>query len=140
MSFTLTPKLTLTGTATDFPDAIALSQEKALTVSQPYVGFSRDTAPASGGTLNEIKPSGSANQYLYVKHTGFQADGTTATTNQLGLYVTGLDTDSDTNTIEFARIAANEFAIIPIMSNKIISALSSSSHVIQFEYAYFTAG
>ena len=139
---TLTPKLTLVGKADDFGDAInlAVTVSGGLTVAQPYVGFSKTAAAANGGSLVEIKPTGSANQYLYVKHTGKQSDGSTATTNQLGVYFTGVDTDTDTNTIESLRLAANEWAFMPVKSNVVAKVLSSSSHTIQVEYAYFTAG
>jgi hypothetical protein len=137
---TLTPKLTLDSSDHVTGETLSLSTTKGLGIVAPTVGLSMVDAEVTGGSLTDIKPSGSANQYVYVKHTGFQADGTTATTNQLAVFFTGTDTDGDTNTIESIRLAAGEFAFFPCMSNKIVKVKSSSTHVIKTEYAYFTAG
>ena len=128
---TLTPTLTLAGTAADFGAALSLSVTDSLTVGNPTVGISKIVAPATGGSEVEIKPTGSANQYTYVKHTGYQADGTTATTNQLSVLFGATDT---------IRLAAEEFAFFPCKSDVTVSVESTSSHAIQVEYAYFTAG
>ena len=144
MSNKLNPTLTLesnSGSTGAFEDAaISLSVTDELTIANPIVGISKIQAEASSGSLVTIKPSGSANQYVYIKNTGFQADGTTATTNQLSVFFNGTDTDGDTNTLESLRLAADEFAFFPCMSNKVVQIRSSSSHVILTEYAYFTAG
>ena len=137
---TLTPKLTLTSSDHVTGETLGLSVDDNLTIVAPTVGLSMVDAEVTGGSLTDIKPSGSANQYVYIKHTGFQADGTTATTNQLAVFFTGTDTDGDTNTLESLRLAAGEFAFFPCMSNKIVKVKSSSTHVVKAEYAYFTAG
>tara|TARA_R100000152_G_C6650731_1_gene92426 strand:+ start:184 stop:603 length:420 start_codon:yes stop_codon:yes gene_type:complete len=137
---TITPKLTINSTTAITGETLNISVDDTLTVVSPIVGLSVVDAEATSGSLTTIKPSGSANQYVYVKHTGYQADGTTATTNQLAVFVEGTDTDGDTNTIETLRLAAQEFAFFPVMSNKIVKVKSSSTHVVKTEYAYWTAG
>lgn len=127
---TLTAAVTLTSTDAT-TDALSLSISKSLTVGPPSIGVSKTAIEAAGGTATVLKPSGSANQYLYIKHTGYQADGTTATTNQITVELDG-------NT-DLLRIAAGEWAFFPVKSSIIAEALSSSTHLILIEYAYWTA-
>jgi hypothetical protein len=127
---TLTPTLTLSSTDAS-SDTLALSVTDSLTIGAPAIGVSKTAIAASGGTASVLKPSGSANQYFYIRHTGYQADGTTATTNQVAVELGG-------NT-DLLRIAAGEWAFFPVKSDVIVEALSSSSHLILIEYAYWTA-
>ena len=46
---TLTPALTLSGTAADFGAVLSLSTSVALTANEPYIGISRITATTTGG-------------------------------------------------------------------------------------------
>ena len=127
---TLAPTLTLTST-TLTTDNLNLSVSDSLTVGHPFIGVSKVAIAVSGGTATVLKPSGSANQYLYIKHTGYQTDGSTATTNQVAVELGG-------NT-DLLRIAAGEFAFFPVKSDVVVEALSSSSQTILVEYAYWTA-
>ena len=126
---TVTAALTLTST-TATTDDLKLSVSSTLNIGVPSVGVSKTTCAASGGTATVIVPSGSGNQYVYIKHTGFQADGATATTNQLAIELGG-------NT-DLIRLSAGEFCFFPSKSDAVVEALSSSSHVILIEYAYWT--
>ena len=126
---TLVPTLTLTSTdATS--DALSLSVTDSLTVGAPQVGLSKIAVAATGGTASVLVPSGSGNQYVYIKHTGFQADGTTATTQQLAIEV-GTNTD-------LLRLSAGEFCFFTAKSDVVIEALSSGNQLILIEYAYWT--
>jgi hypothetical protein len=127
---TLTPTLTLASTDVT-SDTLSFSVTDSLTVVAPIVGISKITAEASTGSVVALVPSGSANQYVYISHTGFQGDGTTATTNQLSVLFTST---------EGLRIAAGEFAFFPSKSSVVVNVQSSGSHTILLEYAYFTAG
>ena len=51
---TITPKLTLTGTAADFGNVISLEATTNLTIIEPFVGFSRITATTTGNESNIV--------------------------------------------------------------------------------------
>ena len=127
---TMNAAITLTSTDAT-TDALSLTVTDTLTIGAPSVGVSKTAIAVSGGTASVLKPSGSANQYFYIKHTGFQTDGTTATTNQVAVELGG-------NT-DLLRLAAGEWAFFPVKSDVVVEALSSSSHLILIEYAYWTA-
>ena len=126
---TLNATLTLSSTDAS-SDTLSLTVNDTLTIGPPSTGVSKVACEASTGSVVALKPSGSANQYTYVKHTGYQADGTTATTNQLVIKFAST---------ESLRLAAGEFAFFPTKSDVVVNAISSSSHVILIEYGYWTA-
>ena len=128
---TIAPKFTLTTSGLTTATTISMSVENSLNVVQPIIGSAHATAPVSSGTAEEIVPTGSDNQYVFIRHTGKQADGTTATTNQLSVLF---------GSTEGLRISAEEFAFFPSKSDVVVKVLSSSSQTIQVEYAYYTAG
>tara|TARA_R110002050_G_scaffold298407_1_gene461684 strand:+ start:121 stop:513 length:393 start_codon:yes stop_codon:yes gene_type:complete len=128
---TITPKLTITSTTAVTGETLNISVDDQLTVVSPIVGLSVVDAEVTGGSVTAIKPSGAANQYVYVKHTGYQADGTSATTNQLVIKFAST---------ESLRLAANEFAFFPCKSDVVVNIISSSTQVVKTEYAYWTAG
>jgi len=128
---TITPKLTITSTTAVTGETLNISVDDLLVVASPIVGMSVVDAEVTSGSVTAIKPSGSANQYVYIKHTGFQADGTSATTNQL--VVKFASTES-------LRLAAGEFAFFPCKSDVVVNVISSSTQVVKTEYAYWTAG
>ena len=74
---TLTPKLTLTGTAADFGNAIALEATTGLTIDEPFVGFSRITATTTGNA-SIILPSVDAPRYVYIRPTGLNSAGSSS--------------------------------------------------------------
>ena len=130
----LKPTLTITGTAADLGTTLSLSETPtgdSLTVIAPMIGISKMVAPATGGTEENIVPSGSDNQYTYIKNTGFQADGTTATNDQLSVLFGAVDC---------IRLKPGEFAFFPCLSTVLVNVESDGSHAIQVEYAYWTAG
>jgi hypothetical protein len=127
---TLTPTLKLESTDISANETLGLSVTDTLTVGTPSQGMSKVATAASGGSVVALVPSGSANQYVYIKHTGYQADGSTATTNQLSVLFTGT---------EGLRLAAGEFAFFPSKSDVVVNVVSASSHTILIEYAYWTA-
>ena len=126
---TLTSTLTLVSTDAT-TDALSLTASSALTVGPPQVGISKVAAEASGGSDTAIKPSATANQYLYIKHTGKQGDGSTATTSALVV-------KAGSTTI--LVVGADEFAFLPVKNDVVINIVSSSAHTILTEYAYWSA-
>ena len=74
---TITPKLTLTGTAADFGNVISLEATTNLTIIEPFVGFSRITATTTGGD-SIIVPNVNSAKYVYIKHTGLNSAGSSS--------------------------------------------------------------
>ena len=127
---TVTATLTLVSTDAT-TDELSLTASSSLTIGPPQIGISKTAVAASGGTATVLVPSGSNNQYVYIKHTGKQSDGSTATTNQLAIEL-GTNTD-------LLRLGAGEFCFFPSKSDELVEVLSSSSQTILIEYAYWTA-
>ena len=132
---TLTPTLTLAGTAADFGAALSLSVTAAISEKAPLQAVSLIACEVNGGTKVDLDPAGGGNKYVYVKHTGKQADGTTATTNTLEVHVHDGSAARD-----IGRLNAEEFLFMPVLSAGKVQVISNSSETIQVEYAYFTAG
>ncbi len=129
---TLTPKLTLTGTAADFGAALSLSASTGLTVDEPFVGISRITATTTGGD-SIIVPSVNSPKYVYIKHTGLKADGSANNTDKVKV-----ETADGTAILELKK---DEFAFFPYYSQgACLLQLETSANTVQVEYAYFTRG
>lgn len=131
---TLTPTLSLAGTAADFGSALALSIADTLSVKAPLQAVSFIACAVSGGAKIDLDPAGGGNKYVYVKHTGKQQDGSTATTNTLEVHVHDGSAARD-----IGRLKAGEFLFMPILSAGKVQVVSGSSQTVQVEYAYFTA-
>ena len=127
---TLVPTLTLTDSTT-FSDDISFSVTDSLNVTAPSQSLTTVAIEASSGSVTAIKPSGADNQYIFVRHTGYQSDGTTATTNQVLVKAASQ---------EAIRLKTGEWAFFPCHSGTVLNAISSSTHTIIIEYAYWTAG
>ena len=127
----LVPTLTLTDTTT-FSDEISFSVTDSLTTAAPSQSLTKVAIAASGGSATTLVAAGSANQYVFIRHTGYQSDGTSATTNQLAIELGG-------NT-DLLRLSANEWCFFTSKSSEAVEALSSSSQTILVEYAYWTQG
>ena len=128
---TLTPTLTLASTDLS-SDTLSISVTDSLSVKAPFITAAIKVANASGGSNVDLDSTGGGNKFVYVKHTGFQADGTTATTNELVVYV------NDGTAEDIGRLSAGEFLFIPVLSANKVQVISGSSHQIQVEYAFFT--
>jgi hypothetical protein len=125
----LIPTLTIKDTTT-FSDEINFSVTDSLTTGAPSQSLTKVAVAASGGSATTLVAAGSANQYVFIKHTGKQSDGSTDTTNQLAIELGG-------NT-DLLRLSANEWCFFTSKSDEAVEALSSSSQTIIVEYAYWT--
>ena len=127
---TLTPTLTLTSTdATS--DQLAFSVTDNLTVTAPYVGPSK-TSVTTTGANNIIQPATDGQTYyVYVKHTGVDASGSTVTST-LNIELTG--------DVIIGKLAAGEFMFMPVGGHSLGVQLQSSAGTIVAEYMYFTKG
>ena len=118
-----------TGTSNNMD--IDLSVSDILTVVAPLQGLSAASVSTVGAS-NIIQPDTSgATYYLYVKHTG-TTDGSTATTENLGVELTGDE--------PFAVLAPDEFCFVPVGGGSFGIQLQSAAGTIQAEYAWFKKG
>ena len=128
---TLTANLTLTSTDAS-SDELSLTTSKALTIGPPQVGISKISVPAGSGNKAIIVPSLDARRFVYVKHTGVDAGGSTVATE---IYVETSDG------AWFSKLAAQEWMFLPINANGAqVIQLRATSGTIVAEYAYFTRG
>ena len=128
---TLIPTLSLSSTAAT-SDPLSFSVTDSLTVGPPSVGISKVAINVAGGADITLVPSSAGNKYVYIKHTTFQADGSTASNNEIVIDFAAAATDS-------IRINSGEFAFFPAKANTIITAVSNHTSTILVEYAYWTA-
>ena len=127
---TLTPTLTLASTdATS--DVLNLSVTDSLTIQAPMKALSTKAVAAGGGGNTVIVPSSAGIKYAYIKHTGKQSDASTATTNNLIINFGGTAGLS---------LGPEEFSFFPAQASVEVTGISSSSHTVLVEYAYFTEG
>ena len=126
---TLTPKLTLE--STDITnDNLSLAVSDSLTVGPPSIGISKVAINVAGGADITLVASSAGNKYVYIKHTGYQSDGTTASNNEIVV---------DFGTTDSIRLNAGEFAFFPAKASTAITAVSNHTSTILVEYAYWTA-
>tara|TARA_R100001079_G_C4395866_1_gene129290 strand:- start:402 stop:791 length:390 start_codon:yes stop_codon:yes gene_type:complete len=125
---TVTAALTLTST-TATSDDLKLSVSSPLTTTNPVVTSAKTSVDTTGAN-NIIQPrTDGQTYYVYVKHTGVDASGSTVTTT-LNVELTG-------DTV-FGKLAANEFMFVPVGGHSLGVQLQASSGTIVAEYAYFT--
>ena len=131
----LIPTLTLFS-SDNTSDQLSFSISDELTVVAPSINLSTIIATATGSD-SVIVPASTGIRYLYVKHTG-TTDGTTSTVRQVDVEFTTGEA--------IARLSAGEFLFIPVHHAEASVGVnlhvqhSSSSDVVQLEYAYWTKG
>ena len=125
---TLTPTLTLTGTAADFGADLSVSETDAISVGAPIIGVSTH-AVTTVGADNIIAASADSTKLVYVKHTGKDAGGSDVTTDL---------TIETTGNVPFGKLNAGEFAWIPHYNGTSGVQLQASSGTIVAEYAVFS--
>jgi len=127
---TLTPTLSLSATAGQVAsDALSFSVSDTLSVTTPIKGLSKKAVAVGGGGNTVLVPSSAGIKYTYIKHTGKQSDNSTATTNNLIINFGGTAGLS---------LGPEEFAWLPAQASTEITGISSSSHTILVECAYYT--
>ena len=123
--------VTLTLASTDVSsDNLNMTVTDSLTVGPPQAGFSKLAANVSGGANVTLHTTTANPTYFFIKHTGFQSDGSTSTTNMLEVKL-GSD--------DVLRLKANEFAFLPIVTGSAVNVVSNSTQTVLVEYAYFSA-
>tara|TARA_Y100000593_G_C4143620_1_gene253512 strand:- start:213 stop:632 length:420 start_codon:yes stop_codon:yes gene_type:complete len=134
---TLTNKLTLTGTAADFGQALSFNYSKDMTVQKPWTGISRlkiDATSAEDTVLDAID----SRRFVYIKHTGLDSAGA-ATTEKLYIEVD----DGDQAGVPSERIGylkSGEWCFFPLDDTDGTSNLvaETSAGDVIIEYAYWT--
>ena len=131
---TLVPTLTLTSSDLT-SDSLSLTVTDSLTVTNPFIGPSKKACNVNGGAKVDLDATGSANKYVFVKHSGYQSDGSTATTNKLEVHIHDGSAARD-----IMRLEAGEFAYFPLLAAAKVQVVSGSSQTILVEYAFYTKG
>tara|TARA_R100000781_G_scaffold41242_1_gene28431 strand:+ start:182 stop:571 length:390 start_codon:yes stop_codon:yes gene_type:complete len=127
---TLKPTLTLLSTDLS-NDELSLSVTDELTVTSPHIALAKASVSTTGAN-NIIQPATDGQTYyVYVKHTGVDASGSTVTTT-LNIELTG--------DVVIGKLAAGEFMFMPVGGHSLGVQLQASSGTIVAEYAYFTKG
>ena len=127
---TLKPTLTLASTDLS-SDELNFTVTDSLTIGQDYRALARTTVSTVGAS-NIIQPTTTgATYYLYVKHTG-TTDGSTSTSENLGVELTG--------DVPFAVLAPEEFCFLPVGGGSFGVQLQAASGTIVAEYAFFVKG
>lgn len=125
---TLTPTLTLSS-ADATTDQLSFSVTDQLSVTAPHVGLAK-LAVTTTGANNIIQPATDGQTYyVYVKHTGVDANGSTVTTT-MNVELTG--------DVVIGKLAAGEFMFMPVGGHSLGVQLQASGATIVAEYAYFT--
>ena len=126
---TLKPTISLVSTdATS--DSLSFSVTDSLTVGPPAVGLSKVSIEASSGSDTTFVASSAGNKYVFIRHTGFQGDGSTSTTAEVVV---------DFGTTDSIRLGKEEFAFFPAKASTAITGIASGLSTILVEYAYWTA-
>ena len=121
---------TLTLASTDvISDTLNMTVTDSLSVTTPIKALSKKAVAAGGGGNTVLIPSSAGIKYAYIKHTGKQSDNSTATTNNLIINFGGTASLS---------LGPEEFAFFPAQASTEITGISSSSHTVLVECAYFT--
>ena len=129
----LVPTLILTDTTT-FSDEVSFSVTDSLTTVAPAQALSLINATDTGDEAIII-PAAVTIAYLFARHTGFAADGTTANTQLVDVEFT---TDE-----AIARLGAGEWLFMPINHGGASVGVQfevQHASVVKMEYAYWTKG
>ena len=125
---TLIPTLTLSSTDAT-TDLLNFSVTDTLSITAPHIGLAK-TSVSTTGANNIIQPATDGQTYyVYVRHTGVDANGWDITTT-LNIELTG--------DVVIGKLAVGEFMFMPVGGHSLGVQLQASSGTIVAEYAYFT--
>ena len=126
----LNVNLRLTSTEISNNEVLSLDVSDELTVTDPFIGLAQVAATTTGNETI-ILTSHSSIRYLYLKHTGVDAGGSSASAT--------LQVEIE-NGKSFGELGADEFLFVPIGQNSgsVAVQLEASSGTIVAEYAFFT--
>lgn len=133
----LKPTLTLAGTAADLGSTLALTVNDDLSITTPQRNVSRISIgdEYNTGAQDALRVASTVTDgptYVYIKHSGFQGDGTTVSTDKVQL--------KNANGVMFAQLDPQEFVFFPFYDGGAMTLIAHSSHTtntITVEYAYW---
>tara|TARA_R110002012_G_scaffold267210_1_gene450924 strand:+ start:266 stop:661 length:396 start_codon:yes stop_codon:yes gene_type:complete len=127
---TLTPTLTLTGTAADFGAALSLSQSDTLIVGAPFSGLSRISIATSIQDISaDLKTDQTAHTFVYLKNID--------TSNIITISTATGGGSGSTDPVGFATLNPEEFMFLPLKGTVGLKATANNAPCV-LEYAYFT--
>ena len=128
---TLTPTLTLNSTDA-FSDVVNFSITDALTTKAPSQSLSTIVVDTTGANNIIVTANDDKQTWVFIKHTGFAADGTTSTSNHCDVELTG-------NTA-VGTLKPGEFCFFPFCGNgsSVGVQLQAVSASVTMEYAYWS--
>ena len=128
---TLNTSLTLSSSDVS-SDSLSMTVTDSLTVVSPIISISKITATTTGGN-SIIVPNLDSPRYVYLKHTGLNAAGSSSGTDKVVV-----ETADGTQIME---LKIGEFAFFPFYAGGAGKLqLQTSANTVQVEYAYFTRG
>ena len=128
---TLTPTLTLNSTDA-FSDVVNFSVTDTLTTKAPSQSLTKIVADTTGANNIIVTANDDKQTWVFIKHTGFAADGTTSTANHCDVELTG-------NTA-VGTLKPGEFCFFPFCGNgsSVGVQLQAVSASVTMEYAYWS--
>jgi len=128
---TLTPTLTLSSTDA-FSDVVNFSVTDTLTTKAPSQSLTKIVADTTGANNIIVTANDDKQTWVFIKHTGFAADGTTSTANHCDVELTG-------NTA-VGTLKPGEFCFFPFCGNgsSVGVQLQAVSASVTMEYAYWS--
>ena len=128
---TLTPTLTLSSTDA-FSDVVNFSVTDSLTTKAPSQSLSKIVVDTTGANNIIVTANDDKQTWVFIKHTGFAADGTTSTANHCDVELTG-------NTA-VGTLKPGEFCFFPFCGNgsSVGVQLQAVSASVTMEYAYWS--
>ena len=127
----LKPTLTLNDTTT-FSDTVNFSVTDDLTVTAPAQSLSTIVATTTGSENIIVAANDNKQTWVFIRHTGKAADGTTDTTNHCDIEITG--------DVAAGTLKPNEFCFFPFCGNGASKGvqLQAVSASVTMEYAYWS--
>lgn len=95
---------------------VVISESDTLTAGGDVVGYGKMVVPGIAGNVGgaaaaaitvNVADSFTGKSYVYLKHTGFDGDGSTATSNDILVF------NSASTRVQFATLSPGEFMVLP---------------------------
>ena len=128
---TLIPTLTLTSTDAT-TDKLSLSITDTLTIKAPFVGPANVIVDTTGANNIIVAANDNKQTWVFIRHTGKAADGTTDTANHCDIEITG--------DVAAGTLKPGEFCFFPFCGNGASKGvqLQAVSASVTMEYAYWS--
>ena len=127
----LVPTLTINDTTT-FSDTVNFSVTDSLTVIAPSSSLSTIVVDTTGANNIIVAANDNKQTWVFIRHTGYAADGTTSTANHCDIEITG--------DVAAGTLKPGEFCFFPFCGNGASKGvqLQAVSASVTMEYAYWS--